>query len=220
METNEAEVAAAARKKAARRDRELRWIVRGGSWFVRVLAHTWRVREHGRETSDAYRAAGRPVVFAVWHGEMLPLLWVHRHEKIALLISASRDGEIIARIAESIGFRAVRGSSTRGGARALLGIVRELQAGSDVAITPDGPKGPAQQFSPGAAVASARGGAPIVLVRARPQRAWRLGSWDSFMIPWPFSRVDVYHSEPLDVSGDGVERAAELAIRLRDLGAA
>jgi hypothetical protein len=186
---------------------------------VKLLAHTWRVREHGRESSDAYRANGRPVVFTVWHGEMLPLLWVHRDENVAVLISASRDGEIIAKIAETIGFRAVRGSSTRGGARALLGIVRELQAGSDVAFTPDGPKGPAFSFTPGAVVASAKGGAPMVLVRAWPKRAWRLKSWDSFMIPKPFTRVDVHHSEPLDVSGDGVERAGELALRLQRLGA-
>ena len=76
MVTDESRAAAAAAKKAARKERELRWIIRGGSWLFKLLAHSWRIREHGRESSDAYRAGGRPVVFTVWHGEMLPLLWV------------------------------------------------------------------------------------------------------------------------------------------------
>jgi lysophospholipid acyltransferase (LPLAT)-like uncharacterized protein len=211
---------AAAEKRARRKARELRLIVGAGSVFVKLLAKTWRVRQHGRAPSDAYRAGGRPVIFACWHGEMLPLLWSHRNEGITLLISASRDGEIIAQIAESLGFRAVRGSSTRGGARALLGIVRELQDGNDVAFTPDGPRGPAFQFAPGVVVASAKGDAPIVLVKAHPTSAWRLRSWDAFMIPKPFSRVDVHWSEPIAAGGDAVEFAAQLALRLRDLGAA
>jgi lysophospholipid acyltransferase (LPLAT)-like uncharacterized protein len=219
VSTADERTAAALAKKAARKERELRWIVRGGSWLLKLLASTWRVRQHGREPSDAYRAAGRPVIFACWHGEMLPLLWSHRDEGIALLISASRDGEIIAQIAESLGFRAVRGSSTRGGARALLGIVRELQAGSDVAFTPDGPRGPALQFAPGVTVAAAKGDAPIVLVKARPQSAWHLRSWDSFMIPKPFARVDVHWSPPIEIVGDPVEQTGDLAARLRVLGA-
>ncbi len=82
------------------------------------------------------------MVIVLWHGELLPILWAHRDQGIAVLISTHADGEIIARICESLGCRTVRGSSSRGGVRALLELVRELEQGHEVAITPDGPRGP------------------------------------------------------------------------------
>ena len=93
------------------------------------------------------------------------------------------------RFAASLGYRAVRGSSTRGGARALLGAVRELRAGGAVAFTPDGPRGPRRELKPGVVAAAQRGGGVIVPIHAEADRAWRLHSWDRFMIPKPFARV-------------------------------
>lgn len=167
-----------------------------GHFLVRALASTWRFRIAHDDGLRALRVGKKPFIFAFWHGQMLPLLWLHRGEGVAVLVSSHRDGEIIARIAERLGFRTVRGSSNRAAARALLGVVRELEAGREVAVTPDGPRGPARKFASGALVAAQRVGVPIVAVGVSARRAWRLRSWDQFMIPKPFTRVTVAYSAP------------------------
>jgi lysophospholipid acyltransferase (LPLAT)-like uncharacterized protein len=176
---------------APARPPDVTWRVRVGVVVLRLLASTWRMRTFGGEVIRGFRAAKQPVVFTLWHGQMLPLLWQHRAEGVAVLISEHRDGEIIAGAASALGFRTVRGSTSRGADRALVGLVRELRAGHDVAVTPDGPRGPAGQFAPGALVAAQRAGAPIVSVAAAATWAWRLRSWDGFIIPKPFARVTV-----------------------------
>lgn len=174
-------------------ERKVRWIVRIGAALLRLLASTWRMRVHNDDALRSARAADHRVIFVLWHGELLPLLWQHRGENIAIVISEHRDGEIIARIAESLGYATVRGSSSKGGSRALIGLMREIDAGRDGAITPDGPRGPARIFAPGGAVAAQRTGALIAPIRAVASRSWRLKSWDRFLIPKPFARVDVHY---------------------------
>ena len=90
-----------------------------------------------------------PIHFFAVDGQLLPLIWHHRNQRVAILVSEHRDGEIIARVAQSIGYRLIRGSSTRGGERALLALARELKAGAEVAVTPDGPRGPREVMRPG-----------------------------------------------------------------------
>ncbi|MEP7384225.1 MAG: lysophospholipid acyltransferase family protein [Gemmatimonadota bacterium] len=183
-------------------DRRLDWRQRlkvalatalGGS-VLRLLARTWRVTREGEEQLRALRATGQPIVIVLWHGELLPILWAHRDQGISVLISTHADGEIIAQICESLGCRTVRGSSSRGGVRALLELVRELEQGHEVAITPDGPRGPRREFAPGAVVAAMRAEAPIIAFGASVDRAWRLHSWDRFVIPKPFARVRMRYS--------------------------
>lgn len=190
-------------------ERKLRWTVRVGASLLRLLATTWRVRTVNGEPLDEARRAGQPVLFALWHGELLPLLWHQRARGVAVLISEHRDGEIVAQIAESLGYRTVRGSSSRGASRALLGLARAIADGNDGAITPDGPRGPARVFAPGAAVAAQRTGAPIVPIRASASRAWRLRSWDRFLIPKPFARVTVTIGPLTKVIADSPRAAAE-----------
>jgi lysophospholipid acyltransferase (LPLAT)-like uncharacterized protein len=139
---------------------------------------------------------------------MLPLLWHHRRQGIAVLISEHRDGEIIARAASALGFRTIRGSTYRGADRALAGLVRELRAGRDVAVTPDGPRGPAHHFAPGALVAAQRAGAPVVTVGAAAPRSWRLRSWDGFMIPKPFARITIAYAQATVEPGPARDAAA------------
>src|SRR5215212_8778252 len=110
------------------------------------------------------RSAHAPFIYALWHGQLLPLLWHHRGEHVAVLISEHRDGEMVAQAAESLGYALIRGSTTRGGERALIALVRALQAGKRVAITPDGPKGPPRKFAPGALVAAQRSDAHVLPV--------------------------------------------------------
>jgi lysophospholipid acyltransferase (LPLAT)-like uncharacterized protein len=149
------------------------------------------------------------MIFAPWHGQLLPLLFHHRNEGVSILISEHGDGEIIARIAKGLGYRSVRGSTSRGAARALLGLVRELEEGHDLAITPDGPRGPARSVAPGILVVAQRSGAPIVPTVATASWGWRLKSWDSFLIPGPFARVTVAYGEPLYIHAADARSAAK-----------
>lgn len=198
-------------------DERVRWTVRLGAIVIRLLAMTWRIRVTNAGQLDAPRAAGRRFIYTCWHGELLPLIWYHRARGIVIVISEHRDGEIIARIAESIGYSTVRGSTSRGGSRALIGLMRAISAGRDAAVTPDGPRGPAHVFAPGAAIAAQRTGALILPVRARASRAWRLKSWDRFVIPKPFATVHVEYGPLTPVEASSPREAAEQAPRLQSL---
>jgi lysophospholipid acyltransferase (LPLAT)-like uncharacterized protein len=162
-------------------------------------------------------------VFLLWHEVLLPLLWHHRRQDIAIVVSENRDGQYLADFALALGYRAVRGSSSRGAARALLGAVRELRAGRSVAFTPDGPRGPRRELKPGVVAAAQRGGGTIVPIHARTDRAWRLDSWDRFLIPKPGARVTVIYGRPFEVApGDGglADGLSEAGVRLAEIAEA
>ena len=188
-----------------------------GRGFLNLLARTWRVRVVNGEAVQKLRASNLPFIFALWHGHLLPLLWHHRNEGVMVLISEHRDGEIVARAAESLGYGLIRGSTTRGADRALISLVRELQSGHEVAITPDGPKGPAGKFAPGALIAAQRSGSYILPVAASANRSWCLKSWDRFMIPKPFARVTVAYGPPTKVLATNPRAAVEEAPRFERL---
>jgi lysophospholipid acyltransferase (LPLAT)-like uncharacterized protein len=204
----------AARESLAWRDR-LTLLAGGG--FLRLLASTWRFRIVNGEAVRNLRSSGLPFIFALWHGHLLPLLWYHRDEGVSVLISEHRDGELVARTAESLGYGLIRGSTTRGADRALISLVRELQSGREVAITPDGPRGPAEKFAPGALIAAQRSGSFILPVAVSASRAWRLRSWDRFMIPKPFARVTVAYGPPAKVQATNPRAAAEEGARFEQL---
>ena len=165
-----------------------------------LLAASWRVHTMHEERWRAVGKSGRPLVWMLWHEALLPLLWQHRGQGVTLVISDARDGQHLADFAAGIGYRMVRGSSTRGGARALLAAVRELKAGNSVAFTPDGPQGPRQELKRGVIAAAQRGQGVIVPVHAEASWVWRLRSWDRFMIPRPFARVRVAYGQPFTVA--------------------
>jgi Kdo2-lipid IVA 3' secondary acyltransferase len=201
----------------AKRNWKLTITVGFGSVIIRALALTWRFRITNAAPWRELRLRRQPFIFAFWHGTMLPLVWTHRGEGVPVVISEHRDGEIIARIVEKFGFKTIRGSSSRGAARALMGIVRELEHGSEVAVTPDGPRGPARRFASGALVAAQRVGVPIVGVGVVASHAWRLNSWDRFMIPKPFSRVHVAYTLPTNVAATSAREAEGEAPRFESL---
>ena len=203
--------------RGERRDWKLALIVVAGTTLLRALALTWRIRILNGDVLTKLRAEHQPFIFAFWHGQLLPLLWVHRDEGVRVVISAHRDGEIVARVAERLGHSTIRGSSSRGAARALLGIVRELENGSEVAVTPDGPRGPARKFASGALVAAQRVRAPIVGIGVHASRAWRLRSWDRFMIPKPFARLTVVYTPATVVAATSAREAEDEAPRFETL---
>lgn len=182
---------------------------------MRILASSWRIEVVHEERWRALYQAHRPHVFLLWHEALLPLLWQHRNQGIAIVVSEARDGQYLSDLALALGYGAVRGSSTRGGARALLGAVRQLQAGRAVAFTPDGPRGPRRELKPGVVAAAQRGQGVIVPIHAEADRAWRLHSWDRFMIPKPLARVRITYGHPFEVAegeaglAEGLARAAE-----------
>lgn len=185
-------------------DWRTRALVRVGTWVLFLLGWTWRVRVYGRNELVKRTPGDSRVVYSLWHGQLLPAAWAHRQRSSAL-VSEHRDGEIITRVVGRLGIGAIRGSSTRGGARALLECVTALrQRATDIVITPDGPRGPRHQFAPGALIVAFRAAAPIVPLTVHIDRAWRMNSWDQFEVPKPFARVTVYYGEPIPVVGDDV----------------
>ena len=194
-----------------------RMAVVAGGIALRALASTWRYRVIGGESLKRLRANNVPFIFSLWHGQLLPLIWHHHGDRVAILVSEHRDGELIARLAKSIGYRLIRGSSSRGGERALLALAKELREGREVAVTPDGPRGPAHSYAPGALIAAQRTGAPILPIAAHADSAWRLSSWDNFMIPKPFAKITVAYGEATRVSVETAREAAAEAPEFQKL---
>lgn len=145
----------------------------------------------------------RPVILAFWHNQIFFGTYLWRFRGIAVLASRHFDGECIARIIERFGYKPARGSSTRGGAQALLQLKRHLDVGGTVAFPADGPTGPVYKVKPGPLWLSRKTGIPIVPMHMQPHRYWALRSWDGFRIPRPFSTVLVKIGRPLQVPPQG-----------------
>lgn len=178
-----------------------------GAALLRVWHASWRIDEAPRRFIDARRsargdAARTGTVYLLWHSRILLGAATQKGLGLRVLISLHGDGEYIARTVERLGFRAVRGSSTRGGSRALRELIGELRAGNDVAVTPDGPKGPRFRVQRGAIEAASVTGAPIVPVGLDCRSRKRLRSWDRFLIPWFFTRTVVRFGDEIRVPPD------------------
>jgi lysophospholipid acyltransferase (LPLAT)-like uncharacterized protein len=166
-------------------------VPRLASLLIRLLGCTLRYQDHAApDVTPGNRIPG-PTVFAFWHRSLLVAAYRFRNLDIAILISRSFDGELIARTVELLGFKAIRGSSSRGGTIALRQMAEAYRAGHRCAITADGPKGPAMIAKPGAAQLAQLVGAPVGVFYLQPDRAWELKTWDRFLIPRPFARVRI-----------------------------
>jgi lysophospholipid acyltransferase (LPLAT)-like uncharacterized protein len=173
-----------------------------GATLLRSLRLTWRVTETPNRIVDVQRAArpGPPgTLYLLWHSRILLSASTQAGRGLTVLVSQHGDGEYIVQAIRRMGFGTIRGSTTRGGARALLEIVRALEEGRDVAITPDGPKGPRLRVQQGCVIAASKSRAPIVPVGFECSRARRLASWDRFVVPWPFVKVAIVAGDPIDV---------------------
>jgi lysophospholipid acyltransferase (LPLAT)-like uncharacterized protein len=197
-----------------------RFAIRVGGVLIRLLSFTWRITTVGREEFERVRNSGRSVIITFWHGQILPHVVQHR-TPATVLISDHRDGEIITQIVRGYGLAAVRGSTSKGGARALLQLARTLKDGLDIAITPDGPRGPRRSFAPGAVILAQRTGAPLMLMGSHSSRTWRLKTWDQIEVPKPFAKITVIYAPPIYVApSDARELPAEverITAKLNDL---
>jgi hypothetical protein len=169
------------------------------AWLVLVLGATWRLVRVRLHAQDALLERGERCIFAFWHARLLPLVFTHRRRSIAVLISRHRDGELIARIIRRLGFLTGRGSSTRGGEEGIREMLRHAEDGRLLALTPDGPRGPAEQVKPGLVYLASRTGFPVIPVASAASRDWALDSWDRFRVPHPFARVVVAYGAPIAV---------------------
>jgi lysophospholipid acyltransferase (LPLAT)-like uncharacterized protein len=180
--------------------------------FIRALRRTVRLRFAGEETVRAWERSHRRFILAFWHRHLLLMRYAYRGDRMTVLISQSRDGEIIASAMAHLGLGAVRGSSSRGGALALREVVRQARSGSDLGFTPDGPRGPAKRAQPGVVLAAAATGLPVVPVAVGASRKVLAGSWDRTIVPLPGCRVVIAFGEALEVPREG--RPEEWAPRL------
>jgi lysophospholipid acyltransferase (LPLAT)-like uncharacterized protein len=184
--------------------------------FIRVLRATLRLRHHGDERMREYERDGTHFILAFWHRHLLLMPYAYQGKRISVLVSQSKDGELIARTVARLGIDSSRGSSSRGGIAGMRSLLRKAEEGWDIAFTPDGPRGPLREVQPGVILAAAATGLPILPVAVAATRAKLLRSWDRFVVPLPFSTVHFVYGEPLAVArrGDTVEAAAELKRRL------
>jgi hypothetical protein len=168
-------------------------------WLLRALHCSFRYRIDGEEQVEALLRQGRPVVVATWHGRiLLGAGFMCRFEPL-VMVSQSRDGELIARTIERLGCRTVRGSSSRGGREALLELIRNLEPGRLAVHVVDGPRGPAGEIKPGLIRLAQRTGAPIVPIYGAASHRWQARSWDRMQVPLPFARVHVRYGRPVEV---------------------
>jgi len=144
---------------------------------------------------------GKQFVYVLWHGRMFIPLYCMKRTRATMLVSEHRDGEIITTTLHAAGYRTIRGSTTRGGIRALARLVREAKQGRITGFTVDGPRGPRWRFQPGALFVAAKTGVPIVPVGASARRSLYFKSWDSFQLPLPFSRAAIILGKPYTVDG-------------------
>lgn len=177
-----------------------------GASIIRLLSLTNKKVFHAPDT-----LGDEPFIMACWHGELLMIPYAYtkyrKNPHVKLLISEHFDGNLIAKTLGFFGFDTIRGSSTRGGAKALIESIKSIKSGYDLGITPDGPKGPRHEVHDGIVVMAQKAKVKIVLVEIKPSKYWLINSWDKFIIPKPFGIINYYISDVIDVTSLELEDA-------------
>jgi lysophospholipid acyltransferase (LPLAT)-like uncharacterized protein len=166
---------------------------------IEGLGGTYRWRERGGDVLAEVEREGRQPIFAFWHGRILAATLYFRDRGIVVITSENFDGEWIARIIRRFGYDTARGSTSRGGARALARMRREMRAGRPTAFTIDGPRGPARVAQPGAVWLASTSGQPIIPFHIEASSYWTVRSWDRHQVPKPGADVAIAIGEPVDV---------------------
>ncbi|MFP4016405.1 MAG: lysophospholipid acyltransferase family protein [Halanaerobiales bacterium] len=187
------------------------WLISTIAYLLITISFKWtRISVYGREKLN-YLEQKTPVVYALWHGKLWLASYFFKDDDCIVLASQSRDGEYISRVLEKLGFRLVRGSSSRGGGRALLKLIRKLRKGNSAIITPDGPRGPRCKAKPGAVYLQEKSDAAIIPIGIAIKNKKILGSWDRLVLPYPGSRAVIFYGDPLYLPEDiSIEERSEL----------
>ncbi|MEY3395520.1 MAG: hypothetical protein RL346_1756 [Verrucomicrobiota bacterium] len=183
---------------------------------MKLWSLTLRYRVNGRNGITPPSIPSQPVIYALWHNRIftMPPIWRRtggKNRSTVVLTSASKDGTTLAKAMEAFGIGAIRGSSSRRAVAALIGMKKALLDGKDVCVTPDGPKGPRYRVQGGLLKIAQATDSPIIPIHIRYSFAWRLSSWDRFVIPMPFSKIDVTFDSPILIPKDLSEDAFEAA---------
>jgi len=184
-----------------------------GYRVVAALGATLRWRTEGLEHFEAIVRSGRQPIMAFWHGRILPATVYFRGRGIVVITSENFDGEWIAGIIERFGYGTARGSTSRGGLKAMLQLSRDIAAGKPAGFTLDGPRGPARVAQPGAVWLAKTTGNPLLPFHLEADRYWTANSWDRTQIPKPFATVALVVGEPLEVPADAGDESLEAARR-------
>ena len=192
------------------------------TWGLRLLYVTLRPIHVQQHFERRVWSGDTPVLLAFWHGRMLYLVHRYHRQCITALVSRSQDGAFVSQVLQHFGVHVTRGSSSRGGAQALLEIVRKVRSGYHAALTPDGPRGPRYVVQPGIVAVAKKTGAAILPVTYSARWKKVLRSWDSFLVPLPFSRVVVIYGEPISVPASAPRaifqaKRQEVEVRLRQI---
>lgn len=192
---------------------KLRWRAVGllGRFLVRLWARSCRIRVAGEENYFRAKQSGKPIIHLVWHGRLFLALYFFRRRGIYALVSPSRDGEIIARIAAGWGFRIIRGSGSHSMVRAWQEMRAKLQEGAELIIVPDGPRGPNRVFKPGGLKLAQETGALLLPFSFSASKRKFLGSWDRFLFFYPFSKLVAVYGSPFEAPATSDEGEFEKA---------
>jgi lysophospholipid acyltransferase (LPLAT)-like uncharacterized protein len=195
-------------RQSFRKRAEVSAIAGLGYPVLRTLGSSWKWKVSGAEHVDSITARGRHPIHAFWHGRILPATFYFQRRGIVVITSENYDGEWIARIITKFGYGTARGSTSRGGPKALLQMVRDVKS-KGVAFTLDGPRGPAEVAQPGAVWLAKATGNPLLPFHIEAASSWTMRSWDRTQIPKPFTTVAIAIDEPLYVPRDADEAALE-----------
>ena len=192
--------------KERKRELALKYLPFAMALAIKLIYFTARKRFHLPQ-----QIPDEPTLFVFWHGDLLfqPFFYqnLRKAPKAKVIISEHFDGQVIAKMATYLGLGSIHGSSTRNGAKVLIAALKTMRDGEDLAITPDGPKGPRHEVKDGVVMIAQKAKAKIVVLSCVPKRCWRLKSWDRFSIAKPFTTLDFYASEALDISDMDREEA-------------
>jgi len=189
--------------------------------LIKLIGYTLRYEVDGEDPRPRIREAGKTPIFAIWHNRIFASIYFMRGDGIVVLTSKSFDGEYIARFLTKFGFGSVRGSSSRGGVRGMVEMIRLIRAGLPMAFTVDGPRGPRYEAKSGPVVLAKKTGNPILSFVVECEKFWQVKSWDQLQIPKPFSRARVFYAEPVSVPEDAnddliEEKRSELQAKLNE----
>src|SRR5438128_10109525 len=196
---------------------QARVISSAGYRLVALLGSTLRWRVEGLEHFDGIVKSGRQPIMAFWHGRILSATYYFRRRGIVVITSENFDGEWIAGIIERFGYGTARGSTSRGGSKALLQLVRDMAAGKPTGFTVDGPRGPARVAQPGAVWLAKATGNPVLPFHLEADRSWTLKTWDRTQVPKPYATVALVVGEPFDVPPEADDSAIEAARRTLEM---
>jgi lysophospholipid acyltransferase (LPLAT)-like uncharacterized protein len=168
--------------------------------LIKVIGKTIRFEVEGWENFEQIKRDGKIPIYTFWHNRIFLATYFWRNRKIVVMTSQSLDGEYMARAIQRFGYGTSRGSSTRGGIKSLVEMVRLMKDGSPTAFTIDGPKGPKYEAKAGAGLLAKKTGHPLMPFSVEVKKFWTVNSWDNLQIPKPFSRAKVFISQPIYVS--------------------